>query len=283
MKIAITGSEGFVGKHLCAYFASYDHDIVHIDRTLGIDVTDPYQMEKILISDIDAVIHLAAQVKIDEAIKKPVATYNINVHGTMCVLEAIRQAGINKILFASTADVYGNAQMATTNEYQPLLSTNPYGASKIAAERLCFAYGETYGIKVGILRCFNIYGPGQVAGVVPIFIKKALKGETLTIHGTGYQSRDYVYIDDIMRAYDMMLHKDVHDAVNFGTGLKTSIRDLAEMILCTTGSLSKIEYTGVEERSTFDLTADIQKARQLGWIPKISLKNGIKWCMEALQ
>lgn len=281
MNILITGSSGFVGTHLCDHFKK-DHEVIKFD--LPLDVRCASDVLSKATQDIDAIIHLAAQVRIDNAIKDPLTTFNINVKGTQLILEACRLNDIPKLLFASTADVYGVPHDRTVGEYDPLLTTNPYGASKLAAERLCYAYGETYGINVGILRCFNIYGPGQSAGVVPLFVKKAMKGEPLPINGRGLQKRDYVYISDVVRAYDLMLHKDTKDAFNIGTGRGTSVRELAETIVCVTGSLSKIEYSLGDERPSGDLVASIWNARShLGWEPTVELKEGIKNVMESLK
>jgi len=281
MNILITGSSGFVGTHLCNHFTQ-THKVIRFDLP-QYDITDSEDVLGMLDPGVDAVIHLAAQVRIDRAIEKPYDTLTTNVEGTINVLEACRLNDVPKLLFASSSDIYGTARRSYIDEWHPLLSENPYGASKIAGEALCRAYGKTYGIDVGILRCFNIYGPGQTGGVIPLFVKKAMKGEPLTIHGAGRQCRDYVYVDDIVNAYDIMLQKSGWDAVNFGTGIKTSVRDLAETILCVTGSLSPLVFTGVEERSTYDLIADYQRARQVGWNPKVTLKEGIQNVMESLK
>jgi len=280
MNILITGSSGFVGTYLCNRFRQ-THDVFEFD--LPFDIRDPSNVLTKVNSDIDAVIHLAAQVRIDKAIEDPLTTFNINVKGTELILEAMRLIDIPKLLFASSSDIYGSAQYTPIDEKHPLGSTNPYGASKIAAERLCYAYGETYGISVGILRCFNIYGDGQKAGVVPIFINRAIRGEPLVIHGDGSQCRDYVYIDDIVEAYDLMLHKDVKDAVNFGSGVSTSTKTIAENVLCVTGSLSKIEYTGGEERPTMTLVANRDRARDLGWVPIMYPRDGIQKIVEGFK
>jgi UDP-glucose 4-epimerase len=267
--------------HLCDHFKK-DHEVAEFDLPNN-DITEYNDVRYKANADIDAIIHLAAQVRIDTAIKDPLSTFDINVGGTMNILEACRLNDIPKVLFASSSDIYGSAQYTPIDERHPLMSENPYGASKIAAERLCYAYGKTYGINVGILRCFNIYGPGQTAGVIPIFIKKALNGETLTIHGDGYQYRDYVYIDDIVRAYDLMLQLPYGYMANFGTGLRTPVRDIAEVVICTTGSLSRIEYTGTVERPTFDLIASCDDARKIGWKSTVNIKDGITRCVEALK
>ena len=281
MQLLITGSSGFVGKHLCNHFSN-GHEVTKFD--LPKNIRNYELVRESIHHDIDAVIHLAAQVRVDTAIKDPYDTFITNVEGTMNVLESMRLNDIPKLVFASTADVYGGNHSGPVGEYDTWGTTNPYGASKLAAERLCYAYGETYGISVGILRCFNIYGPGQQAGVIPLFVKKAMKGESLPINGRGLQKRDYVYISDIVRAYDLMLYTDVKGAVNIGTGIGTSVRDLAETVVCVTGSLSKIEYSLGDERPSGDLIAsNFGASEDLNWRPQVPLKEGIKYVMESLK
>jgi UDP-glucose 4-epimerase len=184
--------------------------------------------------------------------------------------------------------VYGSAQYAPIDEKHPLGSTSIYGASKIAGDRLCHAYAETYGMDIGILRPFNIYGPRQTAGVISIFIKNAMKCIPPSIQGDGSQSRDYIYVDDVVSAYDTMLHAKNPGIVNFGSGVDTSVKDLAEAVLKAVGNpqLSP-EYKDAPANTTKKLVADITKAKSLGWSPKYDLKTGIEkfigWtCEDAL-
>lgn len=294
MKMLITGGAGFVGSHLCDKYAREGHEIVcldtgnlsnvenlrktgHITVYCSGDITDASYINNLIgFGNYDAIIHLAAQIRVDRAIKDPVSTWKVNVNGTFNLLEAARINNVKKFLFASSSEVYGSAQYVPINESHPLGSDSIYGASKIAGDRLCNAYAETYGMDIGILRPFNIYGPRQTAGVAAIFIDKVLKGESPTIQGDGSQSRDYIYIDDIVSAYDCMLKSNHPGTVNFGTGTDTTVKNLAESIINMCKKDIKPEYRDAPPNTTMSLVADISKAKKLGWEPKYSLEDGIK-------
>lgn len=295
MKMLITGGAGFVGSHLCDKYVKDGHVVVCIDNgdrsNIGHllntnnhftlyragDITDKSYVNNLIgFGGYDVVIHLAAQIRVDRAIKDPVSTWRVNVDGTFNLLEASRINNVKKFLFASSSEVYGSAQYIPINESHPLGSTSIYGASKIAGDRLCNAYAETYGMDIGILRPFNIYGPRQTAGVAAIFIDKVLKGEIPVIQGDGSQSRDYIYIDDIVSAYDCMLKAHHPGTVNFGTGTETTVKNLAESIINMCKKDIKPEYRDAPANTTMSLVADISKAKKLGWEPKYSLEDGIK-------
>jgi UDP-glucose 4-epimerase len=186
---------------------------------------------------------------------------------------------VEKVLFASSSEIYGSAQYTPIDEKHPLESGNPYGASKIAGDRLCHAYATTYGMDIGIIRPFNIYGIRQKdsnAGVIPIFINRVLNNKSPIIYGDGTQSRDYIYVDDVISAYDCMLNAPHPGAVNFGTGCGTSVTKLAETIIniCKQNNI-KSEYRNAPPNTTMNLVADISKAKQLGWSPQYTLEVGI--------
>ena len=291
VKILITGGAGFVGTHLCNYYVKKGYEVTCMDiKEVGTGLIQAHgnilNREDIAgifhIGCFDAVIHLAAQIRVDRAKELPKETFDINVGGTLNLLDAARKYDVKKFLFASSSEVYGSAQYTPIDEKHPLGSSSIYGASKIAGDRLCHAYSETYGMNIGILRPFNIYGPGQSGGVIPIFINNVKLGRPPVIQGDGSQTRDYVYISDMVSAYDMMLNTKISGAVNFGSGLDTSVSELAGAIIWISGGEMKPEYRDAPPGKTERLVADISRARRMGWHPKVRLIEGLENCIEAL-
>lgn len=300
MKILITGGAGFVGSHLCDKYVKNGDTVLCLDnfmngnlmnirhllnhrnfKLIQGDICNYDLLEKIM-RDVDAVFHLAAQIHVDRSIVEPKLTYDINVLGTQNILEIARIYDVNKIIHASTSEVYGSAQYAPMDEKHPLNAPHPYGASKIAADRMCYAYIETYGMNISIMRPFNLYGPRQkdsgYGGVISIFTKRVLSNMPPVIYGSGEQTRDYTYIDDIVDAYDLILNypSAIREPINFGTGVDVKINDIAAKIidLCD----RDLKPVHVEERpgEVKRLVADITKAKKLGWKPKFSLDRGLE-------
>jgi len=308
MKIIITGGCGFLGSHLSEKYVKEGHTVIAIDnfingnlnnvrellsnrrfKLITGDVRDFDFLEKNG-RDVNAIIHLAAQIHVDRSIVEPTLTYEINVLGTLNVLELARRCDIDKIIHASTSEVYGSAQYTPMNEEHPLNAPHPYGASKIAADRMCFAYNKTYGLDVRIVRCFNVYGPKQkdtgYGGVVSIFTKRVLSDFPPVIYGSGKQTRDYMYVNDAIVAFDSVLNANKNisgEAINFGTGKEIAILDLAKLIIELCGKKGKLTPVHVAERpgEINRLCADIAKARKLlGFTPKYTLQDGLREFIE---
>ncbi len=296
MKILITGGAGFQGSHLVEHFEKKGHQITvlntHSNRAQEIvakfspsvtcvwgSVTDKELVEK-TVRDHDVVFHLAARINVDESIHDPLAYIQANIYGTYNVLEAVRQ-NKNRLIFASTCEVYGApVENKLINESTELRDHSPYAASKAGADRLCFAYYKTFGVHVTIVRPFNIYGERQKekagGAAIAIFVKKMLDGEPITIFGDGLQTRDYMNIDDLVHAYDVVFQNDhlAGEIFNFGTGKAISIKEIAEYVAQKLDG--KIEYKDPRpgEVKTF-IGADITKARTIGFEPKVSIWEGI--------
>lgn len=240
-----------------------------------------YDLLEILMRGVNAVVHLAAQIHVDRSIIEPRLIYDINVLGTQNVLEVARLYEVEKVVHVSTSEVYGSAEYAPKNEDRPLNAPHPYGASKIKADRMCYAYIETYGMNVCIMRPFNLYGPRQrdsgYGGAISIFTKRVLSGMPPIIYGDGTQTRDYTYVDDIVRAYDLILNHPtpIREPVNFGTGTDVRIVDLANRIIELCGR--DFAPVHVEERpgEVTRLVADISRARALGWEPQYTIEDGL--------
>ena len=302
MKILITGGAGFIGSYLCEKYTKEEHTVLCVDNFLSGnllnvrhlldyrnfklikgDVRDFDLLERI-IRDVDVVFHLAAQIHVDRSYVEPRLTYEINVMGTQNILELARIYDVKKLIHTSTSEVYGSAQYVPIDEKHPLDAPHPYGASKIAADRMCNAYVQTYGMNISIPRFFNIFGPRQrdigYGGVISIFTRRVLNNIPPIIYGDGRQTRDYTYIEDAVRAFDLVLnHESRLEPINIGSGKEVSIIDLADMIIDLCGKKGEIKPVHVEPRigEVKQLIADAKKAKEvLGWKPKYDLKEGLK-------
>jgi len=303
MKMLITGGAGFIGSHMCDKYTKEGHTVLCLDnfvngnlinirhllnyrnfKLITGDIKDFDLLEKIM-RDVDVVFHLAAQIHVDRSIVEPKLTYEVNVLGTQNILEAARVYDIKKVIHTSTSEVYGSAQYIPMDENHPLDAPHPYGASKIAADRMCYAYIKTYGMNISIIRPFNTFGPKQkdsgYGGVISIFVKRVLGGMPPIIYGDGSQTRDYTYIKDVVRAFDSILNYDkpLEEPINFGTGKEIKIVDLANEIIKLCGMDGKIKPVHVEARpgEVQRLVARISKAEELlGWKPEYTLKDGLR-------
>ena len=302
MKILITGGAGFIGSHLCEKYTNERHTVICLDnfmsgnlmnirhlldyrnfKLIKGDVRDFDLLEKIM-RDVDVVFHLAAQIHVDRSYIEPKLTYEVNVMGTQNILEVARLHDAKKVIYASTSEVYGSAQYVPIDEKHPLNAPHPYGASKIAADRMCYAYIRTYGMDISILRLFNVFGPRQrdlgYGGVISIFTRRALSNVPPLIYGDGLQTRDYTYIQDAIKAYDLVLNykEPITEPVNFGSGREVSILDLANKIIHLCGKKDSIKPVHVKPRigEVERLIADPTRAKNLlGWEPKYDLEEGL--------
>ena len=230
MKLLITGGAGFIGSHLCDKYVGEGHTVVCLDNFMSGDLMNirhllDYRNFKLVrgdvrdfdflektMRDVDIVFHLAAQIHVDRSYIEPRLTYDINVIGTQNVLEVARLYDATRVIHASTSEIYGSAQYVPIDEVHPLNAPHPYGASKIAADRMCYAYIHTFGLNISIMRLFNVFGPRQkdvgYGGVISIFTRRVLNNIPPIIYGDGKQTRDYTYITDAVNAYDAALKYD---------------------------------------------------------------------------
>jgi UDP-glucose 4-epimerase len=303
MKILITGGAGFIGSHLCEKYTKENHSVVCLDnfatgnlmnirhllnyknfKLVNGDIRNFDLLEKIM-RDVEVVLHLAAQIHVDRSIVEPQYTYEVNVLGTQNILEAARIYDVSRVIHVSTSEVYGSAQYAPMDEAHPLVAPHPYGASKIAADRTCYAYIKTYNMDISIMRPFNIFGPRQkdsgYGGVISLFVKRVLGGMPPIVYGDGNQTRDYTYVEDTVRAFDSVLnHKEpITEPVNFGTGHEIKIIDLANEIIRMCGKEGQLKPVHVEPRpgEVQRLLADVSRAEKLlGWKPKYRVEDGLE-------
>ena len=308
MNVLVTGGAGFIGSHLCERLLSEGHNVCAIDnfddyydpaikqRNLSIcrenpkfrlvegDIRSRKSMDD-AIEGIDIVFHEAAQAGVRASVKNPEKTGSINVGGLINVLEASRDANVNKIIFASSSSVYGKVHYLPFDEKHPLEPISPYGVTKLAGEHFLRVYGELYGIEWTALRYFTVYGP-RVRPDLAInkFFRKAMKDESLDIYGDGTKTRDFTYISDIIDG-TMLAMKKGRGAYNLGGGNRISIKDLAEIIKKIAESKSELKFTDNQQGDVRDTHSDTHKAKkELGWIPKVGIEEGLdkyyKWIIE---
>lgn len=302
MRIAVTGGAGFIGSHLCDKYVREGFTVLCIDnfingnlmnvrhllsyrnfKLINGDIRDFDLLEKVT-RGVDAIFHLAAQIHVDRSIIEPRLTYEINVLGTQNILEASRMYDVDKVIYASTSEVYGSAQYSPMDEKHPLSAPHPYGASKIAADRMCHAYIQTYGMNICVIRPFNIYGPRQkdsgYGGAISIFTKRVLSNLPPIIYGDGAQTRDYTYVEDVVNAYDLILNYDkpLVEPINFGTGKEIKIIDLANLIIRLSNKEGLVKPVHIEERpgEVRRLIADTSRARAIGWRPEYGIEEGLQ-------
>jgi len=304
----VTGGAGFIGSHLVDRLLERNFKVIVLDdfssgninniwhhlTNKGFKLVRGSVLDKELVysvvSNVDLIVHLAAQVHVDRSILEPEYTVQVNTIGTLNVLEAARKHEVELIIHMSSCEVYGTARYVPMDEKHPLNPTSPYAASKAAADRLAYSYYNTYKLPVVIVRAFNVYGPRQrdkgYAAVIPKFIRRVLGRRPPVIYGDGKQTRDYLYVDDMIRALELVMEhgeKLVGMAVNIGSGCEVSILELAYKILELADMQSELKPVFAPSRpgEVRRLIADIELAeRELGFRPSIPLEEGLKRLIE---
>ncbi len=297
MRFLVTGGAGFLGAALANHLVAAGHRVHVLDdlssgdrRRLMPEVAftqgdvDNVPQLWALLGEVDCVYHLAARVSVPQSILHPREYARVNVVGTASLMEAMRDTGVGRVVFTSSGAVYGRQPRQPVREDDPPRPDSPYAVSKWAAEQTIHTIGELWGLETVALRIFNAYGPGQSlpvshAPVVPRFLQAALTGGSLVVYGDGRQTRDYVYVDDVVAALvAAAVAPGVNRAViNVGSGRETSVADLIAQIEAATGRevnvLSNVEKTGGVPR----LAADVNRAReQLGFTPRVGLAEGLR-------
>lgn len=302
LRVLVSGGAGFIGSHTVDRFLAEGFEVVVLDSlrsgslenvvshvgengfsfVLG-DVRD-VELVRRVVRDGDCVVHLAALVSVPESTRDPALAYDINVNGTLNLLRACVDSGVRRFVYASSCAVYGDVERLPIKEDSPTKPQSPYGASKLEAENLVRKYYADFGLETVCLRYFNVYGPRQTysdySGVITQFLNRLDKGLPLVIFGDGEQTRDFVYVEDVVKANLLALETRgvAGEVFNIGTGVATSINRLAEAILEVAGK-RRVEIVHYEAREG-DIrhsVADISKAREkLGYNPKFSLENGLR-------
>jgi UDP-glucose 4-epimerase len=301
MNFLITGAAGFLGSALSNQLAREGHNVRGLDnlstgdpQALSPDVLftrgDVADRPKLwtLLQDVDCVYHLAARVSVPESVLYPSEYNAVNVGGTVSLMEAIRDVGVRRVVFISSGAVYGNQEEQPLNEDAIPNPRSPYAVSKLAAEYYLRTIGRLWKIETVILRVFNAYGPGQHLPpshppVIPNFLRQAYLNGTMVMHNTGLQTRDYIYVDDVVRAMTAAATApDVDDRlINIGAGTETSIRELVRLVLEVTGRKPEVVENPHTDPGVSRMCADIKLARQLlGYQPRISLADGLRLTLE---
>lgn len=301
MRFLITGAAGFLGSSLANTLAQEGHSVRGVDDcstgdpsvlvpevyfTRG-DINDRPKLWTLL-QDVDCVYHLAARVLVPESILYPREYNQVNVGGTVTLMEAMRDVGVRRVVFASSGAVYGDQDTQPINESCIPVPGSPYAVSKLAAEYYIRTIGDLWGIETVCLRVFNAYGPGQHfppvhAPVIPYFIRQASQNGTIVIHGDGNQTRDYVYVDDVINAMVAAATKEgiSQKTINVGSGRETSVRELAQMIISITGGHPEIVYNPHNEVSTIRMCASLRTAMELlDYEPKVDIEAGLRLTFE---
>ena len=283
MRIAVTGSSGQVGARLLEHLAE-SHDVQGFDvrpshRTTLLDVASPDAIAAL--GGFDVICHLAAAISVPESVENPPQYVRANIVGTVNVLEAARR-GNARVVFVSSAAVYGEPRTSPIPESHPTSPTSPYGLTKSAGEEFARLFHRLYGLDVTIVRPFNIYSEdlkpdNPYAGVIAIFLRNARAGRPLEVHGDGGQTRDFVHVSDVVQFLEMVaVRKGSGETYNCGTGGVTSILDLAELVRSRFGAKIPIVHGPARVGDIRHGIADISKARSIGYRPRVLLSEWIQ-------
>lgn len=300
MKILVTGGAGFIGSHVVDQFIEAGHDVVVVDnlstgreknlnpkaRFYRVDIRDPELRKVFEIEKPEVVDHHAAQMNVRRSVADPIYDADVNVRGSVHLLELCREYGVRKIIYISSGGaVYGEPIYLPCDEEHPVRPLCPYGLTKYAFELYLYIYQQNYGIDYTVFRYPNVYGPRQdplgEAGVIAIFTGQMLRGKPVTIYGTGDQVRDYVHVYDCARANMLALESGSGRVYNLGSGKGTTVNELFQRLKAITGYSGMPNYAPAKLGETFKIYLNAQRAKEeLGWVPTISLEEGLRNTVE---
>ncbi len=294
MRILITGGAGFIGSNVADAYVAEGHEVMVIDdlssgkkenvpaaaRFVLCDVASDTAAEAVKAFRPEVVSHHAAQVDVRASLADPVFDAQVNIVATIRLLEACRAHGVRKFLFASSAGGYGEQERFPADETHPLRPVSPYGAAKVSVERYLHFYRTRHGLDGTALRYANVYGPRQdphgEGGVVAIFCRRILRGQAAIVNGDGEQTRDYVYVGDVVRANLAALERGGGREINIGTGIETSVNTLFGTLRDIAGSRQEEIHgppvPGEQRRSCLENTLALE---ELGWYPEVFLEEGL--------
>lgn len=304
MHYVVTGGAGFIGSHLAEALAREGHSVVIVDdfstgseeNIRWADGMPSVTIHRGSITDIsllreacagaDGVFHEAAIASVPKSVADPVGSNAVNVCGALNVLVAARDAGVRKVVLASSAANYGDNPNLPLKETEPPLPQSPYAAQKVMDEYYARLFTDLYGLETTCLRYFNVFGPRQdpsspYSGVISIFIDRICAGEPITIFGDGTQTRDFIYVGDVVRANVRAMNSDYCGVVNVAGGRETSLNELAKVIMDVTGNTCDIRYDTVREGDIHRSLADIELLdATLGKVAQCSISDGLSWTIE---
>ena len=295
MKILVTGGSGFIGSHIVEHYQDKAEEIRVLDnlrsgyrknlaglkfRFIEGSVTDREIVAQ-AVAGVDYIFHMAALVSVPESMAKPGECVDINVHGLLNVLEAAATAGVKKLVFASSAAIYGDNPTVPKLETMLPEPKSPYAVTKLDGEYYLDLFNRERGLETAAIRFFNVFGPrqdpkGAYAAAVPIFIEKALKGEDITVHGDGEQTRDFIYVKDIVGALSFAAETPgVTGVFNAGYGGQMTINDLANKIIASSGSDAKVIHGPERPGDVKHSRSSAAKLLGAGWTPQHSLDEAL--------
>ncbi|MGB5158363.1 SDR family oxidoreductase [Desulfobacterium sp. N47] len=301
MKYLVIGGCGFIGSHIAEKLvrdgksvrifdnlsSGYEENISSFRNKVEFIKSDIRDISAInaAMAGIDYVFHEAALVSVFDSVKRPKDNHDINITGTINVLLAAREAGVKRLVFAASAAAYGNNPLLPKKEDMKPEPESPYGLAKVTSEQYLALFSKLYGLETVNLRYFNVYGPRQdpgsmYSGVISRFVEAVLKGESPTVYGDGSQTRDFVFVEDIVQANLLAMHTPgigCGEIFNIGSGKQTSLLDLLEILKDITGSDFEIKFAesrqGDIKHSVADITLAVQK---LSYSPKYDVQTGLK-------
>ena len=295
MRFLITGAAGFLGAPLANSLLADGHRVVGMDdlstgnpdrlspevHLVRGDINDRPKLWSLL-QEVDCVYHLAARVIVPESMLYPREYNQVNVGGTVTLMEAMRDVGVKRVIFISSGTIYGNQRNQPLKERCRPNPRSPYAVSKLSAEYYIRTIGDLWGIETVCLRVFNAYGPGQPlppshAPVIPYCFRQAVDNGTIVVHGSGKQTRDYVFIDDVVSAMKAASYADKINRliINVGSGVETSVNDIVKTVIETTEMKPEIVVNKTHDSGPSRMCADLTLAKKkLDYVPKTSLEEG---------
>ncbi|MBM3939932.1 MAG: SDR family NAD(P)-dependent oxidoreductase [SAR202 cluster bacterium] len=296
-RVIVTGGAGFIGSHVADALVARGHEVAVLDALntgergnvptkatfYQADITDPAAVRRVF-AEVRPhwVDHHAAQISVPESTKDPVADAQANVVGSLAVLEAARETGVEHFVFASTGGaLYGDPEKMPSDEETPIAPLAPYGAAKAAVEVYLGMYARTWGMRTLALRYANVYGPRQSphgeAGVVAIFAARMLSGANSTIFGDGEQQRDFVYVDDVALANVLAFERGLTGSYNVGTGVAASVNEVTRLLVRHAGFGGQVLHAAERPGEVRRIALDASRLRRaVGWEPSVSLDEGLR-------
>ena len=291
----VTGAAGFIGSNLCESLIKRGYTVTGIDNLstgrieyiMGLDmaffegsITDLTFMRS-LFENVDYVFHQAALPSVPRSIADPLASNNANVNGTLKVLVAARDAGVKKVIYASSSSVYGDTPTLPKVETMATNPMSPYAVSKLAGENYCRAFSKVYGLETVCLRYFNVFGRHQTAhsayaACIPLFVKAIMEGNSPIVFGDGSQTRDFTYVKNVVEANILFAENDATGVFNIACGKQYSINELIKLIQVTIDKSCTPVYNSERVGDVKHSLADITKAKKEGYNPKYDLEAGLR-------
>jgi UDP-glucose 4-epimerase len=300
MRYLVTGGAGFIGSHIVEELARHNHEIVIVDNLLSGkmeniqpflntknvefvqgSITDLALLKK-TVEGADGIFHEAAIVSVPRSVEYPVENHEINLSGTLNVLVAAWDSGVRKVVFASSAAIYGNNPELPKHESMTPDLLSPYAVSKQAGEQYCSVFSRLYGLQCTSLRYFNVFGPRQdpnspYSGVITKFVSNNLGHRPIVIYGDGHQTRDFVYVKDVVQANIRAMERGVYGVYNVACGTRINLLTLADMIAKITGISVPTSFAPPAKGDVRDSVADITLAKEaIGYTPRWSVHQGLE-------